>query len=439
MMRSLFRSGLLLAVAGASLMSCLSGDPDVGQSVIDPYQLQTQLVDSITVKTYTVIEPDSFVTATDSSILIGQWADTQTGKLLAKGYASVDYATHSLADQAGVRFDSLVLELPYSFSYGDTTKAFTLRVHTLQGALSAGATYYNYSSAAYEPTPLVSKTFVALGRGENRQIRMRLSDALGQAFFAKLVSKEINDTETMWAYWKGFAFTNGTTDNVIWGINTWAEATGLRLYYHLTDMEKTVSSVRFPLGGTHFTQLTNDASGSAMQSLKYKPQVLASTATGHQTAIGVGVGFRTRIEFPYLSQFAKPDAYLGLNLAQLQISPVRKVLYDNTPPPDQLALYETNSQNELVSTVPALATGATSAVAAYQYLPNELELSDMYVFDITKYIGDILKGDAVNRPLILTVPASTVSLKTALRRVMVGDQELSTDRIRLRIILTSGL
>jgi hypothetical protein len=438
MMRLIIRSGLLLAIVGASLLSCLSGDPDVGQAIIDPYELQTQYVDSITVKTYTVIEPDSFITSTDSSILIGQWADSQTGKLTAQGFTSVDFTANDLANESGARFDSLVIEFGYSFSYGDTTQPFTLQVYPLRQALTAGQTYYNYNSAGYEASVLAQKSFMAVGREADRQVRMRLPTDMGQAFFSKLVSKEINDTETMASYWKGLALIGEAANNVIWGINMGSEKTGLRLYYHTNDMAKTASSIRFSLGATHFTQLTNDASGSVLQALKYKADNLISTATGHITTVGVGVGFRTRIEFPWLSQFTKPEAFLGLNMAQLQINPIRKVLQDNAPPPDQLALYQTNSQNELVNTVPALADGSASAVASYAYLPNELELADMYVFDITKYVADIIKGQAINRPLLLAVPSSQVSLKTAIRRVMLGDQQHSTDRIKLRLIITSG-
>lgn len=437
-MRNLFRSGLLLVAAGASLLSCLSGDPDVGQSVINPYELQTQYIDSVTVQTATIIAPDSFVTSTDTNMLVGRWNDSQMGQMTAKGFTLVDYAANEIGGQQNLRLDSLVLELGYSFSYGDTLSPFVLQVHSLLQPLTTGQTYYNYEAAAYSSTPLLQASFQATNKEKARTVRMRIPNDLAQAFFTKLVNKEIYDTESMSAFWKGFALVGQSTANVFWGFSTSSTQTGIRLYYHTNDMAQSRSSVQFPLQLTHFTQLVNDAAGSALQSLKYPTDILSSNLTGHTTVVSTGAGFRTRIVFPYLNQFSKPDAFIGLNMAQLQISPIRRVLTDNTAPPDQLALYQTNSQNDLLATVPAMADGSTDAVASYAYLPNELELSDMYVFDLTQYVGQIMRGQTPNRPLILMVPVSQVTLKTAVQRVFLGDQQRSTDRIKLRILLTSG-
>lgn len=432
------RNGLLIAIASAALLSCMTGDLDVGQSVINPYELDTQYVDSITVRTSTILAPDSFVTSTDSNMLVGRWSDAQMGQMTAKGFSLVDYTANDLGGQSAYRFDSLVLELGYSFSYGDTLAPFTLQVHTLQQPLTTGQTYYNYNGVAYSSTPLVQTSFQAANKDKARTIRMRIPNDLAQTFFSKLVNKEIYDTQTMSDFWKGLALVGQSTANVFWGITTATDKTGLRLYYHTNDMTQSRSTVQFPLELTHFTQLVNDATTSALQSLKYPNDLISSNLTGHTTVVAIGAGFRTRIEFPYLNQLSTPSAFIGLNLAQLQISPVRKILTDNTAPPNELALYLANSQNDLINAVPGGANGSASAAASYTYLPNELELSDAYVFDLTKYVGQVIQNQTPNRPLILLVPVNQVTLKTAVQRVFLGDQLHSTDRIKLKILLTSG-
>lgn len=80
----------LLWLAGALLFGCQSGDLDVGQAVINPQELQVQSIDSVTIQTSTVMMPDTFVTSGDTVLLVGRWADVQTGRLMAQGFASVD-------------------------------------------------------------------------------------------------------------------------------------------------------------------------------------------------------------------------------------------------------------------------------------------------------------------------------------------------------------
>ena len=85
-MRTLWYAGLLW-LAGIVLFACQSGDLNVGQSVINPQELQVQSIDSITVQTSTVMKPDSFVTSGDVNLLVGRWADPQTGTMTAQSFA----------------------------------------------------------------------------------------------------------------------------------------------------------------------------------------------------------------------------------------------------------------------------------------------------------------------------------------------------------------
>ncbi|WP_128544345.1 DUF4270 family protein [Larkinella soli] len=437
-MKYLLRSGLLLTAAGFALAACQSGDPDIGQEVINPNTLQMQYVDSITVRTSTVLMPDSFVTSSDSSVLVGRWNDPRTGTLTGSGFTSVDYVANDLGGRKGLRLDSLVLELGYSFSYGDTTAGFSLNIHQLTGSLSNSQTYYNSSSAGYQADPLIQYTFRPRPNDGTKKIRMRIPNAVAQSFFDRLIAKEINDTETMTSFWKGLALVGQAPANLFLAFRMVGEQTGLRLYYHANDIGRTASSLRFPLELVRFSRLVVDRKGATLEPLQKATDAVTSDKSGKATWVGVGIGLRTRIEFPALGDFIRPEDFVGLNRAELFIQPIRREVRDNAPPPEQLALFQTNRQNELIATVPAGSSGAEAATALYGFLPNELELQDGYIFNLTQYISQVIRKQTPNRPLILTVSADRVNLRTVVRQVTLGDQKSTTDRIRLRLLMTSN-
>ena len=242
-MRTFWYAGLLL-LTGIVLFSCQTGDLNVGQSVINPQGLLVQSVDSVTVKTSTVLKPDSFATSGDANLLVGRWTDTQTGKMTARSFASVNYAANSLNTQTNIRLDSLVLELTYAFVYGDSTSQFNLSVHPLLRPME-NQLYYNTNSLEYSPTPVVQKTFIPQPLSRTRQVQIRMPDALTQSFFAKLQNGTISDATALADFLPGFALNCNSTANTFIGFA--AASSGLRFYYHTTDIDQTASTLLFPV------------------------------------------------------------------------------------------------------------------------------------------------------------------------------------------------
>ena len=161
----------MLAVFGAVLSSCQSGDLDVGQNVIQPNGMSVSLIDTMTVNAYTIMSPDSFATSSDGTLLIGNWTNAQTGRVTARGFTNVDYATNSIATQTNIQFDSLVIELTYNLRYGDTTSLFNVQVHQLERPLNSLLTYYNTDSVSYQATPLLLQSFRPSTQTGVRQFR----------------------------------------------------------------------------------------------------------------------------------------------------------------------------------------------------------------------------------------------------------------------------
>jgi hypothetical protein len=435
-MRTLLRLALPI-VAGMLISGCTSGDLDVGQNLINPDEMLLQYIDTVTVNLSTVMAPDSFVTSTDSSILVGRWTDAQTGQMEGRGFASLSYTPNELPDQKGIRLDSLVLEIAYGYSVGDTLKPFTLQIHQLRQPLDIGTVRYNTQSVAYNATPLITTTFLPQFKEEIRQFRIRIPEALAQTFYDKLVSKEINSSETMSDFWKGFAFLSPTASDVFLGLNLSSSLSGLRLYYRGNDISQTSSELLFLFQSSQFTQLTNNRNETPLQALQRASDAVSSRTTQNSSFVVPGAFLSTRLEIPSLSEFIKPENFIGLNRAELIIEPIRRNVRDNNPPPGQLALYFTNNQNETVEAVPGFSTGASAAVAGYSYLPNAIELEDAYVFNITHYVNQVMKGLSVNRPMLLKVPVGQNTMKTMIQRVTFGNRQSTTDRIRLKLYITS--
>lgn len=438
-MRTLWYAGLLW-LTGIVLFACQSGDLNVGQSVINPQELLVQSVDSVTIKTSTVMRTDSFPTSGDADIVIGHWNDALTGRQTAQGFAAIDYPSNSLASQTNFRLDSLVLELGYSFAYGDTTSAFNLSVHRLNSPMATQA-YYSTSTVAYQPAPYLQKTFAPRPASGTRLIRMRVPDDLTQRLYDKLVSGEITDNISLNEFLAGFAFISNSSGNTFIGITTNPSVTGLRLYYHDTDLNRTPYTLLFPISSLHFTKLQNDRTGTPLAALKNKSDAVSSSLTNGTTVISIGAGLQTRVEFPYLNEFFRPEKFADLNRALLIISPVRGDLSDNTPPPATLQVYQTNNQNEFITTVPGGPTGGEPSQAGYFIDQSSILPTDSYTIDLTYYIGQIIKRKASTQPLLLTVPAPPdrpFSLRALVQRITLGDQLRPNDRMQLRLFMTSG-
>lgn len=443
-----------LFIAALCLCACQSGTLDIGQAIINPQEFSIQSLDTISVRVSTVLAPDSFVTSPilisantyqDNSVLVGRWSDSRTGTLTTRGYTNVDYAANPFIATTNITVDSLVLELGYAYAYGDTTTAFGIEVHQLQNSLSRSRTYYNTSSAAYDSKPLFSRTVTpapGLPPRVSRQIRFRMSSAIAQSFYAALADGTITDNITMDDFWKGFAFVTPMSGNTLIGFST-QDLSGLRLYYHTTDIGTDIvvnaASVQFPFFNTHFTQFINDRTGTPLATLQSRTDAVSSSLTNRSSLIAMGL--RTRIDFPYISQFELPAGFAGLNSAQLVVHPIRQTLRDNLTPPN-LAIFLGNAQNELLSPVPAGPSGALPQsgynAASYAYDATQPDLVDSYTFDVTQYASNLILGRVPNRPLILTTLGT--DLRTMAQRVTVGDQQQPIgDRIQLRLFLTSGL
>lgn len=438
-----FTRFLFPALTGLVIAACQSGDTGVGQGIISPNELSIQLVDTISVQAATVLA-DTFVTSVDNNILVGQWNDPQTGRTFAEGYAGVAYTAQTLATRAQPRFDSLVFELPYGFRYGDTTRAMTVQVSRLTNRILPTRIYYNTDKAAYQPTPLATKTFVPSVSENNRLLRIRLNDALGKQFYDRLVDATIDSDEAMTNFWTGFAFTpvssaGSTQPNTLLGLNVAANQGALVLYFHENDAAQTRQSIRFGLSFVRHSYVLNQVVGSALAGLTNRQSSVGSDQTNRTTFVSPIARLRTRLVIPGLSTLPLPAGFAGVNRAELIIQPIRENIRDNAAPPPSLVLWQTNAANELLQAVPGGTTGGSQATGFYEIDGSDALLPDRYLFNLTEYVSSILRKQVPNRALILTTPTNAQQLPAlTAQRVVLGDGRNANGRIRLRLYLTIG-
>ena len=466
------RLPLLSLAVGLAVVACQSGDPGVGQQIITPRELDIQVIDTITVQTATVLA-DSFFTYNDNNVLpstvlsglnnvlVGRWNDPQTGRTQAKGFTSIGYTANTLPTQTGLIYDSLVLVLPVSFAYGDTTGSFTLNVHRLTGLLKNRA-YSNLSSIDYEPVPYLSKTVPSGPFTSNRQYRFRLPSAMQQDFVNRLTNRTIENQEGLDGYLKGFAFVASPTANVFVGLNMLASSgAGLTLYYHTTDIAQTNSVLSFPLrtqdlqvSTSHFSQVLTDRTGTPLAGLKNRSDAISSTLTNNQVFVVPSAQLTTRLTIPTFDKYALGgNQFRGVNRAELVMEPILGSNRSNTAPFGGLYLYQTNTNNQLIDIngdlLGGVTTGVSETVSAplLNYRPFDLIPQPQYRFNMTYYVNEILAGRLLNRPLLLTtapvnhrglqqsVPLPT--LASLAQRITIGNARNQQYRLRLELFVTT--
>src|SRR6478609_1092124 len=138
-----------------SLLSCHKNGGDVPSPGIT-MNANTIYVDTFSVEMSTVLI-DSLVTSTASRMLAGSYIDADLGKVTASSYfqlslngIDVDGDGHEDIIAAGTVdpvYDSLVLVLPYSYSYGDNTQNQTFHINRVNQTMNYVAnTGYLYNS-----------------------------------------------------------------------------------------------------------------------------------------------------------------------------------------------------------------------------------------------------------------------------------------------------
>jgi hypothetical protein len=405
------------------LSSCQKGDQNIGQDLIKGSNLEVYRTDTFTLNTATVLL-DTFPTSNTSLLLTGKYQDSYTGTTQAKAFMQlIPVSTFSL-DQKAI-FDSLVVLLPYTYSYGDTIPYQQLNIYPLQQRIDAQTNYYNNSGLPRQAQAWGSKTFQPRPRSKDT-LRIRVNQVAANSVFNWWFTNPNGAIEDWLAFFKGFSIEPAGQGALL----GFASANLLmRLYYHTPGFENTNNASRDFRIGLHFHQILADRSSTPWASLQTQRQSLTANLSSERLLMQGGTALGVRVDMPSLQLFRNITP-TQVNAAVLYVKPLENLQQASFSLPPELALFYVSDNNRVLAAFP------NSYSQQPQYVPLSLEPNTgekVYAIDLTEYVIRILNSKATTWDGLLIVPR-TYAVET--RQMVIGSPRNPNARMQLVVYYT---
>jgi len=305
--------------------------------------------DTLTVRTSTVLL-DSVRTSNAQQLLAGAYRDPIFGKVSAQPFFEIGSLLNLNLSSDGTTntntyvYDSLTLDVQYTYWYGDTLKPFELNIHRLSDTLITNKTYYNNSTISYDKTPIASVKFMPTPFSKNT-FKFKLPNSLGKQIFDLSGKPEASTTAKFVQAIKGFTMVPAANNDMVLGFSP-TSGMILNLYIHKSTAD-TVALVKTFTNQKRFNRVQSDKQGTALAQIQpLKP--LSASQTGGLNYVQDALGIVTKIEFPYLSKLVT-DGRIAINRAELSIIPNQPTssVYNL---PSGLIMAETDASNQLLRT-----------------------------------------------------------------------------------------
>ncbi len=431
---------LLLIVVLFSFFSC-ERSKEIGFGLVPREEVGVFFTDTLTIKASTVLAKVN--TTNTNGLLVGQYQDPVLGEVKAQTYFQVVPDTLRLLrndDNNLLIYDSLVVELNFSYFYGDLDIPQTFALHQLTESIAEEVEYTNQSSVSFEPTPL--QTFTVIGRElqESPNYRIKLSDLVGLDIFQK-AHDNVTVAEFIDAF-KGFALVPQVAageEGYMAAFGTFT-ASRMALYYH-EDSETPFNRV-LPFqvfAGLRFNQISSNRANTLLgnQLINIFDQV-SSTQTDGLTFVQAGVGLQTKISFPSL-QNLKNRGNVAINKAELVIK-AQGESTDVFEQPNGIILYESDESNQILRSgedenavdLILQAEGRNPFGFDSPLILNYNARNEEFVGEITTHLQLLFTGVKEN-PALLISPAE---LAGRVNRLIVNAQKDSPFSMKLRVFYT---
>jgi len=389
-------------------------------------QVTTVFTDTVKVSTSSILF-DSTFTSGQSNAVVGRYKDPVFGEVSAKTFAQITLPLLNTdaftalkfpkADSGLTVYDSVYVYIAHNgFTYGDTTKTYSLALHRLTEDFVIGKRYTNDDVLKYNPTPMVSGTFTyanmkrANSTAQDSLLRFKLPNTLGKELY-DLVNTDTGSTiEKFTAAVKGIAFVaNPTTENA-YGLAI--SGSYIQLYYHTTNSTDR-KSIPLTFYSQRFSQIVGNRNGTVLQNIKTL-QPIASTATNNRTYLQTGIGISPRLTFPTLAALQKTG--VTINKAELVFEPDLDQISGNYKVPSQVALVQLDATNRIKKTTGNLIDFiALDAISGTQYVASYNSTSNNYSFNFTSFLQDLVSKKKTTNgialvPSLLNTTNSTISV-----------------------------
>ncbi len=453
---------LFIFIVSIFWVACSSDEfeiQEVGDNFI-PANTEVQLIDTFTVRASTFMM-DSVPTSNTASMLVGQYNDTNFGKVKSVAYAKLKLGgKFRLEEKNQPVFDSIVFISYYNrYYYGDTTKMQTISFHRVSEEMKRPKNniFYNSDSFKYDEQPLGNIQFKAepntteKRKGEEDNVksvpldlRIRLNDDFGKHLMELALqnSDTLVEQKMFEEMMPGFCLVpNADDDAAIIGLYPYARdnrnsridtLTKVRLYYHEERGSSPNTSKKFDLklgeGNYIFNNIVSDRAGTPLESLALQKEDISSELTADATYVQGGIGVKTKLEIPYLRNLYQLGVTGALLKAELLMFPEVEnhgnIMY---PLPRTFTLSLCDGRNRVISVLSS-PKNAEVPLLAELIVEQQYEEDYYYSFDITNFVNGVLANVYTEETQSLIVDLNAPADTDSVNRVIFYNSKTNSKR-----------
>lgn len=413
--------------------SCYDENNTFGDRLVDSV-FTSVMTDTGTV-IVTLMKMDSVETSGQSTIMAGIYDHPVWGKIEASSYLPFSAPSYSTERENTVLFDSLTLQLIVNTHFiGDTLNEFRIHVHELTEKIKEDENgyLYNTSEFAYEPVPMISKSFYPKPYTDDQKIELRLDDDLGEELLHLLHRRDdAISAERFQDYFQGLVLKPDESNNSMLTFQANDSSGVIVLHYHLTTDPEDAKTVKITLNtAKQFNNFNHDYAGTPLESIEMENVEISSAEVGNRGVLYGGLGWYCRLDFPHINNLMWTGERVEVDAAYLMFYPELGTYSDFNALPDSVYLYIADENNVTVDVV-------------NDYLGSEVQIATLvekrdvpngtyYYFDITDFIQQEMgTSGRYKHNLQLVFNSSTYT--TTFKNLTFGDQNVADTPLKLQI------
>ncbi|MGO1242853.1 MAG: DUF4270 family protein [Sphingobacterium sp.] len=385
------------------------------------------LLDSFSVSTATVQMGD-LPSSGSGTLLIGKATQDTLGTVKSSAYFRLGLISFAQDIPEAAVFDSINIRLPASkpvYTYGDTTKAQTIRVYkltedielkTLSGGIQndalpffvTGPSLFSDQKFAHEPAEIGAATF---------QPYMNLLDTLkipinknvGQEIFdlLKAGDQKVVSNENFYDYFKGLALIPDENNTAVLRFSDTVNVE-LSYSYIATDGTRKTGAKTLSIVDKSFASNNVEYDRSQTDFKGLTPEnSIATSATGGLTYIQAGTGVVAKLSFPSLKEFLR-DENISINKAELVVETAPRSLNQIFPNSVSASLLVADFTGVPVSYLTDPYIGSIQQVP---HIPGTQTGSNgKFIFNLIQYLKNVKSNSAYDESsLYLTTNMTELS------------------------------
>lgn len=415
---------LFFFIVACCFYSCYDENNTYGESLVDTSFRNVSTDTSTVLLSSSLI--DSLETSGKGVALAGKYTHSLWGTVSSTSY--IPYSAPSFTSDADetLVFDSLVFVLKYNgYSIGDTTKYQYFSIHRIQEkvVLNDNGYLYNNASFAYAPESITSFRFRPKSSSEDNRIEVRLPDEMGKDLLTRLHNNDQSvSTDHFEDYFKGLAIVPSQGNcNALMAFAVDDTAAAIIIRYHVSsELNVSKECVIHPNTSNEFYHIDHDRTGTMLNGLPFKKVEVSSENLGNRGLIFGGIGWFTRLKFPYLNNILDQGKRVSIESASLKIYPEVGTYSDFNALPDSIFLYITDENNVVTDAVKDYL--GTEVQGGTLVRDETFAEKTYYLFDITTFMQEELGTFGMYKHNLQLVFNESEYTKT-LRNLTVSDQK----------------